>query len=94
MCLSLPGHSVRSVYTKTDWMPQIACMVQVPGSSRLAALVQVPAADLDSWQQLPVYFGTNVASVCRGMTQPQVSAFFSRGRLCVRAYHPLSGTST
>ena len=57
-------------------------------------LMQVLAADMEAWQQLPVYFGTNVASVCRGMTQPQVSAFFSRGRLCVRAYQPSSGTCT
>lgn len=54
--------------------------------------MQVPAADMEAWQQIPVYFGTNVASVCRGMTQSQVSAFFSRGRLCVRAYQPISGT--
>ena len=52
---------------------------------------QVPAAELNKWQQHSVYFGSTVVSVCRGMTTRQVAAFFDRGILCVRAYYPSTG---
>jgi hypothetical protein len=39
-----------------------------------------------------VHLGSSVASICSGMTQQQLQAFFSaRGCMCIRSYDPLTG---
>ncbi len=43
-----------------------------------------------AWVRRPVYFGTSVAAVCRGMGQSEVTRFFLNGLLCVRAFDPIT----
>lgn len=54
------------------------------------AYAQVAAEVVGAWVRRPVYFGSSVVGVCRGMRQAEVTRFFSDGLLCVRAFDPIT----
>jgi hypothetical protein len=55
-------------------------------------VAEAPAAALPVVLWRDVYLGSSVASICSGMTQQQLQAFFSpRGCMCIRSYDPLTG---
>ena len=62
---------------------------------RLAArsdkFLQVTEDELKGWTRRSVLFGSSIGSICRGMTEREVSHVFRRCLVCVRAYVPATG---
>ena len=54
-------------------------------------LVQVDEAELGSWGQLRVYFGSSIVNICRGQGAPFITQVFQHDSICVRGYDLLSG---
>ena len=48
-------------------------------------------AELRSWQQVQVHFGSSIANICRSMQAPAIAQVFQRDSICVRGFDLVSG---